>query len=68
MNAPTFITGVVLALCVSATAMPPRGELEALLNNPTSDWSIIFSDLDKPFWMPQGPDTDEYIKFNNSKL
>src|ERR1700733_9116666 len=66
MRIQAVIAAAALAVCVTGTARPSGEALEALLNNSTSDWSILFSDLDKPFYVPKGIDTDEYIKFRNS--
>jgi hypothetical protein len=46
-----------LAVCVTAMAAAPLTEqLKALLKSPTSDWSIVFSDLvNRPLLIQSGP-------------
>ena len=68
MKIQAIIAAAALAVCVTGSARPSGEELEALLNNSTSDWSILFSDLDKPYWVPKGLDTDEYIQFSNNRM
>lgn len=66
MKVPTFIAAVVLAICATATARPSIEELEGLLKSPTSDWSIVFSDLvERPLLMP---DRDDYIQRSNNRI
>ena len=49
-----------LALCGTVIAGPSREELKALLQNPTSDWLIIFPYLNKELAPPKGKNfTDE---------
>jgi hypothetical protein len=66
MKVSTFIGAVLLAICAGATAGPPTEELETLLINPTSDWSIVFSDLvERPLLIP---DRDDYTQRSNNRL
>jgi hypothetical protein len=66
MQLPTLVGAAVLAICAAATAGPSTEELEGLLKSPTSDWSLVFSDLvERPLLVP---DRDDYIQRSNNKL
>ena len=60
MRVGTIIAGTILMFCGCtklATAQSSRAELETLLNASTSDWSVIFPDLDK-LGVNHGTNTD----------
>jgi hypothetical protein len=62
MNVKAIILGAAaLAVCATATAAGPSMEqLKELLKSPTSDWSIVFSDMvDRPLLIPDRLDYDK---------
>jgi hypothetical protein len=67
MKAFLIITATTLALCAAGPAAPSREELTALLQNPTSDWLVIFPDLNKGIAIHDGPDTAEETELNNKE-